>query len=159
MNSANRAYMRAAALGLITGLRSMSGLATFSSAAAEHPRRLRGTPFAALATPRAARITQLLAAGELAADKLPVLPARTAPAPLAGRMLVGALAGAAACAELDQPAAVGALLGAAGAFLASHAGYRLRRGLVRHLHLPDTLVALLEDGLVIAAGRQFVARA
>ncbi len=128
--------------GLIAGLRSMSAPAAVSAALShEH----------ALAA-RAAPALRALAAGEMLADKLPFMPVRTAPVALAGRVLLGALSGAALAAAYRRSLLVGALLAGATAIPSSYAGLALRSAAVQRLGLPDPLVALLEDALVVAAG-------
>jgi len=79
-------------------------------------------------------------------DKLPFAPNRTSLAGLSGRLLAGAMCGAAVVPQ-DQPA--GALLGASGALVSSFAGYAIRKGAVRASGVPDPLVAVAEDGLAI----------
>ncbi|MGH9310283.1 MAG: DUF4126 domain-containing protein, partial [Vicinamibacterales bacterium] len=76
------AIVIAGALGAVSGSRSM--LAPALVARAHH------------ASP-AAPILALLAGGEMMADKMPFIPSRTDALPLAGRIVSGALAGAAVC--------------------------------------------------------------
>lgn len=118
------------ALGAATGLRSM-------------------TPPAALALrkgklPTAAKVPFVLSAiGELAADKHPAAPARTAPAGLAGRLVAGAgvgyIAGGAKAAVVCGLVATAAGAGAA----------TLRAKLVRATGQPDAVIAVGEDWLAI----------
>ena len=95
----------------------------------------------------------LAAAGELIADKLPIVPPRTSPPSLAGRLLSGAAGGG-----LIGAGAVGAAAGSATAGLAAFAGQRARRELGRRTGLPDPLIAVAEDalaiGLALAATRR-----
>src|SRR5262249_7414078 len=91
---------RAILLGAVTGMRSLMGAALFSSQVAHRKRdALQGAPLAPLANENVAKVLGVLSAGEVVADKLPSIPARTEPGPLIGRALLGALAGAAVCAE------------------------------------------------------------
>lgn len=127
---ADAALNDAALLGTAAGLRSMSPVA----ALALHGR---------LGDGRLARVAPLLALGELVADKLPFVPARTAPGPLLGRAASGALAG-----HLrggPQTAAVGAAL----AVVASYGGQHTRQWLGRRSGRPDRQIALLEDALAL----------
>lgn len=134
--------------GLIAGLRSLSAPAAVSAALAEEY---------ALAA-QVAPALRVLAAGELVADKLPFMPARTAPVALAGRVLLGALAGAALAAAYRRSLLLGALIAGAAAIPSSYAGLALRSAAVERLGLPDPLVALVEDAVVVAAGRALRAR-
>jgi hypothetical protein len=92
---------RSAMLGVATGCRSSLGL---------------GGPLAASGRGPAALAAAALVSTELAVDKVPGIPSRLAPAPLAGRMAGGAVgAGALARGRFDADAGVTALAGAAGA--------------------------------------------
>jgi uncharacterized membrane protein len=101
-----------------------------------------------LGTPQALRLLTALAIGELIFDKLPFAPNRTAIGGLTGRLLSGGMCGAVVVPE-DE--ATGALLGMAGALVASFAGLAIRRRAARASGLP-TLVAVAEDGLAIGIG-------
>jgi len=139
-----RSFTSALLLGVTAGLRSMTAPAALALA--------QQTPGAGrnwlLETPQAARVLTALAVGELIFDKLPFAPNRTSSAGLTGRLLSGGMCGAAVVPE-DQ--AAGALLGIAGALVASFAGLALRRRAARASGLP-TLVAIAEDGLTIGIG-------
>ena len=98
------------ALGVVTGLRSMTGLAVVCWAA-----RLGWVEFgitwaALLGHPASVYVLSALAAGELIADKLPQIPSRKSLAPFAGRIVIGAGIGAALATAKDQPPVLGALL-------------------------------------------------
>ncbi len=136
-------YQAAIGAGLITGLRSLSGPAAVSAALADR------IDLAAQLAPA----LSLLAAGEMLADKLPFMPARTAPPVLAGRVLLGALAGGALAGAYGRNLLLGAAIAGAAAALSSYVGLALRRAASQRLGLPDPLVALAEDALVLAAGR------
>ncbi|VXC96941.1 DUF4126 domain-containing protein [Sphingomonas sp. 8AM] len=112
------------------------------------------TPLAALAATRGGTRAPvlsagslLLAAGELVGDKQRDAPDRIVPAGIAGRLLSGAIAGA-ACARRDDRVA-GALVGAAAAVVASHLTFRLRAAATRRWG--QTASGLIEDGLAVAS--------
>lgn len=87
------------------------------------------TPLAVLALRRPGwvrTVTAVAALGELVADKLPQTPSRLAPAPLAGRMLLGALAGGGYARRRGVSPILPALAAAGAALAASHAGARWR---------------------------------
>ena len=142
--------LRTAVLGFNTGLRAMSGAATISLHANAAPRGFKGTRFGWLTYRPVGVLFGLFAAGELVGDKLPFLPARTAPGPLFGRIQFGALAGSAAFTEQDEPAWQGALIGAACAVAGAFAGYNYRTRVARALNVPDLPVALAEDAATAA---------
>ena len=85
-----------------------------------------------------------LAAGELAADKTPVVPSRTLLPALAGRAGTGALSGRAVA---GLP---GAAAGAAAAVASTYASGRARSLIVEKTGLPDPVVAMGEDVLAYA---------
>ncbi|MDR6787477.1 putative membrane protein [Sphingomonas sp. BE138] len=113
------------------------------------------TPLAALAATRGAAGKRapltagslVLAAGELAGDKMKRAPDRTVPAGLAGRLVSGAVAGA-ACAAPGRRAS-GALLGAGAAVAASHLTLALRRKAERRWG--QTASGLIEDGVAVGS--------
>jgi uncharacterized membrane protein len=87
----------------------------------------------------------IVSAAEHVADKLPFIPARTDPAPLAGRIAAGALCGFVIARRAGESAAVGAVVGGLAAAAATFALYHLRRSLTTDAGLPDLAVALAED--------------
>ena len=128
-------YLRALGIGLVSGLRSLTGPAAARV-------RLGGTP---------ALVLPLLALGELVADKLPGIPPRTSPPALAARALAGGFAGASLVGD-EGDRRIGFALGAAGAVAASFLALRLRRAADEATGLPDPLIALVEDAAAISAG-------
>jgi uncharacterized membrane protein len=127
---------RIVVLGALTGMRSMAGLATL-----------------ALSHPGVARqVMTLAAAGEMIADKTPLVGDRVDTLPLAGRIIIGGVVGALIAREDDQSALLGGMIGSATALAAAHLAYQARK------RLPASGVAggLLEDGLVIALGSRYV---
>jgi len=147
-------------LAAASGARSMTGLAaTARHVAARAPAESPAQPARFLADSRVAAAATTLAAMELAADKLPGIPNRTDPGPLAGRVAAGGLIGAAVAAVLGRDRAFGALAGAAAAFAGAHLSFQLRRELAELL--PATLAALVEDavvGALAAAGASAIPR-
>ena len=125
---------RSLGLGAVAGLRSMTAPAAAFSL---RDRRI--------AVPLA-----LLAAGELIADKLPVTPSRLAPPSLGLRLASGALCGWIVADAFEGNRPLGLVCGAVGAAAASYGGYYLRQAIVTHGPLPDTVVAIGEDGLALA---------
>ncbi len=90
------------------------------------------------------------AAAEMIADKTPGIPARTDALPLSGRLASGAAAAAAAAAPGGRVRAAAA--GAAGALVASHALYHLRRLMTGRLGLPNAAAGLAEDVFAVGVG-------
>lgn len=120
----------AAALGAVSGCRAFGAWAGLAIRDRIPDRRLRAALLVA-------------AAGEMVADKTPWIPPRCEPPSLAGRVVSGALAG-----RLVGGTA-GGRVGAATAAASTYASERARELLGRHLGLPDPVLAVAEDALVL----------
>jgi uncharacterized membrane protein len=143
---------KALGLSAISGLRSLSGPAFVSRAASQGRLDLEGTSLAFLGSPRLAKLLALMELGELVGDKLPIAPSRTAPPPLLGRAISGAVVGAAVFVSEGRRAETGAVLGSTAAIVAAFTGERLRALIVEKSGLPDPVVALAEDAIVLLVG-------
>ena len=144
--------LRALGLGAISGLRSASGPAFVSRAAARGEMDLGGTRLAFLGSPLLAKALTVMQLGEAIGDKLPFVPSRTNIMPLIGRAISGGLVGAAAYVAADRRALAGVLLGSSAAVTTAFAGEGLRAILVGQTRLPDPAVAGAEDALVLLVG-------
>ena len=143
---------RALGLGAISGLRSLSGPAFVSRAASRGGLNLDGTFLAFLGSSRLSKALFLMELGELAGDKLPVAPSRTAHPPLLVRAASGGVVGAAVFASKGRRTTTGAALGSTAAIAAAFAGERLRALAVEKTGLPGPVVALVEDAIVFLVG-------
>jgi len=146
------------AIGLITGLRSLTAPAVVSWAAHWNWLHVKGTPMSFMAATATPYILTVIAIGELVTDKLPNTPSRTAALGLSGRLLLGGLSGATLAAAGGQSLVLGAVLGAVGGLLGAFAGYKARTGLVKALKVPDIVIALLEDAVAIGGAFLIVSR-
>ena len=99
----------------------------------------------------------MLAIGELINDKLPKTPSRKAPVPFAGRVLMGALCGAALGAP-SQALIGGLLCGVLGAVAGTLGGYEIRTRVVKAIGGKDLPIALLEDAIAICGAFWIVSR-
>lgn len=112
-------------LGLVTGLRSMTGMAVVCWAA-----WLVWLPERGWAAWTAHLVTMLifagLAAAEYVGDTLPKTPSRKAPGPAAARLVLGGLVGALAAWAIREPVAGGILTGVVGAAIGTWGGYTVR---------------------------------
>jgi uncharacterized membrane protein len=144
----NYVFVLALGIGIVAGLRSLTAPAVVAWGAHLGWLNLHGSPLAFIGSTTAVAILSLLAIGELIADKLPMTPKRTTPAPLMARIITGGLCGACLCAATGQSLIAGALLGGIGGIVGAFLGYSIRRRL--DLHIKDLVVALCED--VVAVG-------
>lgn len=130
--------LRSAGYGAIAGMRSMT-----APAWAAYTRSMPGE-----------RALRIAAIAEMAADKVPFIPARITAAPFVGRVLIGALAaGLAEPRDRSVRTPVECMIvGGVAAGLSTVASYHLRQWVDRHSKLPDAAVAVAEDSITLALG-------
>ena len=158
-HSTSTPVVRALGLGAVSGLRSIVGPALLSRAAARGEfDGLAGTWFEFLMRKRVATVLTLMALGEMAADKSGLVPDRIEWGPLAGRSASGAFVGAALFSASGAPWAAGAALGSLAAVAASYAGYTFRVVPHRKFGIPDPILGLVEDAIVVVAGTAVLRR-
>jgi uncharacterized membrane protein len=139
--SATSAYLRAAGIGAVSGLRTFTAPAATLGA--------RDNLWTGLVT--------ALAAGEILADKLPMAPSRLLPPALAARIVAGGACGSVVAGRFEGSRAVGAVLGALCAIASAYAGYGLRMALTHGKWLPNVPAGLVEDGIAVWGARTAVA--
>lgn len=165
----NDLMLTAFGLGVVTGMRSLGALTLLATEQHDDTRGWlrthpfwKGEPRRPIADAlRSTALTRALKGGALAealADKMPDLPARIEPAPLFGRAAIGALVGAAAAELVGDDRLPPALAGAAGAIAGAYGAYHVRRWLAENTKVPDTVVALTEDAVVLGAGKLLARR-
>ncbi|MCW2314504.1 putative membrane protein [Rhodoblastus acidophilus] len=143
-------------IGVIAGLRSMTAPAAIAWAAWLGWLNLSGSWLAFMGATWAVGLFTMLAVGELIVDQLPSTPSRTAPPPLAARLIMGALCGFAIGAPHGGGLA-GAIAGVIGAGAGAYGGAAVRARLAegfgkdRPAAFVEDAVAILAAGLVIAA--------
>lgn len=151
----DKGLVRIVGLGFVSGLRTISGPAHLTRHLKQNPPEEWPHPLLRLVGEEpVVSLVQLFAGGELIADKLPFVPARTDLLPLTGRAASGAAVGAALSALEGWSLWLGAALGGAAAVAGAAAGYEARRALTHDKGLPDFVVALAEDALVVGMGRK-----
>ena len=154
--SLNYVFVLALGIGIVAGLRSLTAPAVVAWGAHLGWLNLQGSPLAFIGSTTAVAILSVLAIGELIADKLPMIPKRTAPAPLMARIITGGLCGACLCAATGQSLIVGALLGGIGGIVGAFLGYSIRRRL--DLDIKDLVVAICEDLVAVGLALFLVSR-
>lgn len=141
-------YVFAILIGIIAGLRSMTAPAAASWAASWGWLKVSGTPLAFLGYAATPYILGLLAIGELVGDKLPKTPSRKTPGPFIGRIVTGAMSGAAIGAS-GGSWIVGAVAGAVGGVIGTLGG-AAARGKLAAAFGKDLPAALVEDFVAVA---------
>ncbi len=151
-------FALAFAIGVIAGLRALTAPMVVSWAARLKWVSVAGTWAAFLGSAATPYIFTVLAIGELVNDKLPKTPSRKAPPSFAFRIVSGAFSGAALSAGASQSAAIGAVCGGLGALAGTLGGYEVRTRLVKAPHVPDLVIALVEDAVAVGGGFFLVSR-
>src|SRR6266545_5874718 len=123
-------YALAFLLGVVAGLRSMTAPAAVSWGARLGWLHLESTWAGFLGARVTPYILTVLAVLELINDKLPKTPSRKTPVPFAGRVVMGALCGAALGAP-TQAGIGGLLAGVLGALIGTLGGYEVRSRAVK----------------------------
>jgi uncharacterized membrane protein len=145
-------------IGIIAGLRAFTAPTVVCWAASLGWLHLRGSRLAFMASIITVIIFTIFALVELTTDKLPKTPNRTTPMPLAFRVVLGALSGAALGIAGAQSIVACAVLGGIGAIVGAFGGYQIRHRIVSGLHLRDFGVAVVEDLIAIGGGLLIVSR-
>ena len=145
-------------IGLVCGLRSMTGPALVCWGAHLGWLHLSGSHLAFLGSSIALIVFSLLAVGELIADQLPKIPRRTSAGPLTARVLLGGMCGGALAIAGSASFGMSCLLGGLGGLVGAFAGYTARRVATSEGRLPDFPVAVLEDLIAIGGGLFLVSR-
>lgn len=146
------------AIGLVSGLRTFTGVATVTWAAHLGWINLSGSPLAFMGSKWALGIFTILALVEYVTDQLPSTPARTVPMQLGARLVLGILAGVSLAAAAGSSLMVGVLGAAVGVLVGTFGGYQARVGLVRSLNVRDIAVAIPEDLVAIGLGLLVVSK-
>jgi uncharacterized membrane protein len=127
-------------LGAASGLRAQLGVATVVARSDPSLPPLFRQPWTR-------RLLMAAAAGELVGDKLPATPSRLAPAGIAARLALGALAAGLFAQARRAPWLPAAAIGASSAAVAAKFGHDMRARLAHHA--PDPAVAVVEDALAL----------
>lgn len=151
-------------LGVLTGIRSLGAIALLANEQRDDARGwLRAHPFwtrephrpvaDALRSPMLTRALKGGALAEALADKLPDMPPRIEPVALLGRAAIGALVGVATAELAGEDRIAPGIAGAAGAIAGAYGAYHVRRWVAENTGVPDPVVALTEDAIVVGAGK------
>jgi uncharacterized membrane protein len=146
------AFLLTFLLGCVDGLRSLTAPALICWAAHFGWLHFAGTRLAFINRRSTLIVFTLLAVAELIADKLPNTPARTAPLGLIARIFLGGACGLALATSAGTALALSVLLASTGAVVGAFAGYHARHFVVSRAHVPDFVVAAVEDVIAIGGG-------
>jgi len=147
-------YGLALLIGVVAGLRAMTAPAAISWAAALGWLPLEGTPLAFLGAAITPWIFTVLAMGELVTDKLPKAPSRKVPIQFGGRLIGGAVSGA-AIGTAAGSIWIGAALGVIGAVIGTLGG-AAARGRLAAAFGRDLPAALIEDAVAVGGAALIV---
>ena len=136
-------------LGMMTGVRTMTPMAVLCWFAYLGHLPVNGTWAFWTAKLVTAIVFTVFAIGEYVGDKLPQTPNRTAPGPLAARVIFAGLVGAIAATGVTGSAIEGILLGSLGGLVGAFLGYQVRKYLVEWSGRPDWNIAILEDASAV----------
>jgi uncharacterized membrane protein len=146
----------AVAIGIIAGLRALTGPAVICWIAHPGVIHLQGTRLSFMNSAAAVAIFTVLAIVEIVNDRLPKTPAPTVAVPF------GENRDGNCCRQLGMAGggsvSACAVLGLVGAILGTYGGYFARTGIVKALHSPDFSIALLEDVVAIGGAILIVSR-
>jgi uncharacterized membrane protein len=145
-------------IGLVSGLRTFTGVAAVAWAAHLGWINLSGSPLAFMASTWALVLFTILALVEYVGDQLPSTPARTVPMQLGARLVLGMLAGACLAAAGGVSLWIGVIVAAVGVLVGTYGGYNARVGMVRSLKVPDIAVGVPEDLVAILLAWCIVSR-
>ncbi|WP_434389132.1 DUF1990 family protein [Melittangium boletus] len=150
-------WLTTVGFGVLAGMRSMSAPAVLAYQYSVEPKAVPGGWGERVPWKKTAAVLGVLAAGELVADKTPWVPARIAPPALLGRVVMGALTGAAVAAPGRKLSPTRAVVGATAAVVATVGFYTLRRFATRRLGVPNVVAGLIEDAAAAAMGGKLFA--
>jgi uncharacterized membrane protein len=136
-------------IGVVSGLRTFTGVAAVAWAAHLGWIHLGGSPLSFIGSSWAVGLFSVLALVEYVTDQLPTTPPRTVPMQLGARLLFGILAGACLSIAGGVSLLIGILSAVVGTLVGTFGGYRARAGLVKSLNVRDIVVAIPEDLIAI----------
>jgi uncharacterized membrane protein len=152
-----KVYLQSILMGVIAGMRSLSAPAFVSNHLVDKQSlSIENSNFRPLASPNVRNGLTALAVGEMAADKLPIVPDRISPLPLLGRAAAGAICGASLCTAENERSGIGAITGALAASASAYCFYYLRKRIAEGTRIPDPLIGLAEDIIVIKGGQSIL---
>jgi uncharacterized membrane protein len=151
--------MTAAAIGALSGVRSLAGpmLVSQGLSGGHAGGGDVGLVERLITSDGAARLLALMASGEMLADKSSRMADRTDALPLMGRAMLGSLSAAAYAVHRRRAVLAPAAVGAAAAIVSTFAAYHIRQFATHDMRIPNRLMGLIEDAVVVAVGKRVAA--
>jgi uncharacterized membrane protein len=147
MKNSQRTLCLAAAAGAVCGMRSMTPAAFLARRLQRRSRS--ATVSNILTSPIASKVLGAFAAGEMIADKTPVVPARIEIPALIGRIGMAKLCAVAIAEQRKEGIILPAAISAFAAIAGTYASYHARRIMTHDAGITDAIVAVAEDCAVI----------
>ncbi|MDR3680451.1 MAG: DUF4126 family protein [Flavipsychrobacter sp.] len=146
-------FSQALSVGALAGMRATAAPLIVSHILSQsHSYELEDSPLDFMQSKTTAAIFKFIALGEIVMDKLPSTPDRIKTSAVGGRIMSGALAGAALYKAHGGSIAAGALVGAAAAYASSFASFFLRKAVVDKCKIYDPIIGAVEDAIVVGLG-------
>ncbi|MXV52134.1 DUF4126 family protein [Pedobacter sp. HMF7647] len=142
--------------GIMAGMRASAAPAFTSRLCQRSPKSLQDSYFKFMESPVTSAITGTNVALEFIGDKLPWTPNRTKAGGVIARVLSGALSAAVISKKQNRPALAGGIIGAVSAIGSTYLFFYLRKRLVKQANLPDPLIGLMEDLVVLYLGTRIL---
>lgn len=137
----------------VAGMRTMLAPALVTNYFSKRPLDdFRTSSFNAMQRKGIAKGFRVMALAELVGDKLPQAKDRILPAPLIGRTLSGAVAGATIYKSERENAVIGAVVGAVAAAAATFAAFYIRKAIQKKTGIRDPFLGMIEDVLALGIG-------
>lgn len=137
----------------VAGMRTMLAPAFVADYFSKRPLDdFRTSTFNAMQRKGMAKGFRIMALAELVGDKMPQAKNRILPAPLIGRTISGAIAGATIYKSEREDAKVGAVVGAVVAVAATFAAFYIRRAIQKKTGIRDPFLGLIEDVVALGIG-------
>lgn len=148
----NNDVWKAAGFGVLAGMRTLTAPAFLAHELSRKPSRRLKRALPGLTSKRVSQRLRVLALGEMVADKSPKALSRIDRRLIGGRVIAGAITGAAVSRDRKGARLGFAIVGAAAAIASSYFFYGFRSLVSGRLRVPNLVAGLFEDGLAIALG-------
>jgi len=152
-NHRNTVLKQLIGIGAVAGMRATFAPAVVSHYLSNHPSSaLANSKLSFIESPVTAVITKVLSVLEIAGDKAPSAPNRTAMPQILGRIASGAFAGAVISMANKENVIKGILIGGTSALAATFASFYIRQYIDKIPHVKDVATGAAEDIIALTSG-------